>query len=61
MSLDDEVVNMLATCERLKAKLDGREKSALTRLKAKSIITPTEDAEIRALWDKVTNNGTVDT
>lgn len=56
--LDDEELNMIATCERLDSRMTGPERSVIVRLKAKDSITRVEDAELRAVWDRVTNNGT---
>lgn len=62
--MDSEQFNMLATCDRLSARLSGQERAALgrlNRLDTSARMPDADDAELRALWDKVTVNGTVDT
>ncbi len=60
--LDDEHVNMIATCERLSTRLTGPDIGFINGIKNSAVALPAQQSiRLRSLWDIVTVNGTVDT
>ena len=62
MPLDFEELDMIATCKRFPARLSVAENVVITDLDSRrDPITRRESADLRALWNKVTNDGSRDT
>lgn len=60
--LDFEDLDMIATCKRLSARLTAAENAFVTSLDGRTNpISRATYRSLRALWDNVTTNGTVDT
>ncbi len=55
--MDQEIENMIATCKRLSGRIDARDTIVFDRMKDKSSLSNKEHLDLRAIWDKTTDNG----